>query len=472
MSSIQSQVLVALNHIPVGTLKAIERAYSFSYFQEYLNLNQALPISLSYPLELKSWDHSFAGELPPYFMHLLPEGWLNQIAETSGLPMNTPLEKLATLCQENLGAVEIYETQSKKNLSYEDAHEEIAQLARGNDSDSLFETQNQALSYPVWNNCLRCHELLPSKGFNGNYHEECSLKFFGNTKAPYLNISVEKLAKVAREQLKRHESLTGVQPKFSAFLRGRHQALSDMDFIVKPEPAFDRPQDGISYRDSSLAELAAMHFAELLELDVAETALVYLNGSQPAIISKRFDRANKTKIHTEDTAQALSIRNKYNGSHEKIAGLIKKIASSEQRKIDLERFYKLTILNFIIGNADGHLKNFSFVHEIKNDKASYKLAPFYDLVPVLMFSEKDVDQLALTIEGRRNNIERKNFQALAIKLGLSRAILDDFTDEVEANLETFYEPFAIFGAVTSLENRLRTYCESQIVTLRKGRPTP
>ena len=235
MTSIKSQAIVALDGVPVGSLIALENAYRFSYFEEYLNSERPLPISISYPLEFKNWDHSFAGEIPPYFMHLLPEGWLNQIAETSRLPMSTPLEKLATLCRENLGAVEIYKVKSNDHLTVESAQHEISQSATKYEIPSLFETKNPSLSYPAWKNCLRCHELLPAQGFNGNYHEDCSLKFFGNVKAPYLNISIEKLSHIAREQLNRHESLTGVQPKFSALLRIRHQAISDINYIVKPD---------------------------------------------------------------------------------------------------------------------------------------------------------------------------------------------------------------------------------------------
>jgi hypothetical protein len=57
---------------------------------------------------------------------------------------------------------------------------------------------------------------------------------------------------------------------------GSKAALRDLYFIVKPEPKFDRVAEGVSYKSSAVAELAAMHFADLLQLEVAESALLYL----------------------------------------------------------------------------------------------------------------------------------------------------------------------------------------------------
>lgn len=465
MKAAPRHVLVALDGLPIGRLEATERAYRFSYFPRYEASATAIPLSMAYPLQKGPWDYSFAGELPPYFQQLLPEGWLADVAEKSHLPMSTPLEKLATLCRENLGAVEIYQTALPDDASYETICEWIkTQKAEGN-PPILFQANGSAHQPPQWAHCLRCHEKLPRPGYNSNYHDACSSEFFGSLQAPHLDVDGEKLQQIAIEQLKRHESLTGVQPKFSAIFKDQRNALKDFRYIVKPEPTFARVADGVSYQHSSLAELATMHFAELLELEVAETALLYLNGERPALISKRFDREEGRKIHSEDFAQVLSSRDKYGGSHEQIANLLKKKPDAKQRQRELQRFFKVILFNFLIGNADGHLKNYSIFHENNGTQPDYSLTPFYDLMPVLLFASLDQDQLALTVGGKRSKLQQKHFRDLAIKFGLNVRILTEFAEEFRANLDFYYEAFKIFGVPQDLVEVQRKYVERQLTTL-------
>ena len=468
MSKTSQYLLIALDGIPVGRLEATATSYRFQYFPEYESAQAPIPLSLSYPLGKGPWDFAFAGELPPYFFHLLPEGWLREIAETSHLPMNTPLEKLAVLCRENLGAIEIYETDLSHLSDYEAMRGWVRVEKAKNLIPQFFLTNEASLaSYPQWSHCLRCHEELPRVGYNANYHDECSLQFFGIPNAPSLNINSSELRKIAEEQLLRHESLTGVQPKFSATFKDKRDSIRSFRYIVKPEPRFQRLEDGVSYKHSSIAELIAMHFAELLELDVAETALIYLNGEQAALVSKRFDRNDSVKIHTEDFAQVLSVRDKYKGSHEQIANQLKKIPDPKQSLYDLTRFFKSIIFNFIIGNADAHLKNYSLVHTFKEHQAIYKLSPLYDLMPVLLFASKDQDQLALTLCGKRRKLKKKNFQELAIKLGLNVSLLTEFTDEIEENLTFYFKGFELFGVPQEIIKTHRDFVEQQVRVLKE-----
>ena len=380
--------------------------------------------------------------------------------------MDTPLEKLATLCRENLGAAEIYQFDLPADASYEAICARIATIKIGEDVPTLFQPNEREDNQPKWTHCVRCHETLPKPGYNANYHDKCSLEFFGDSKAPYLAIGNEELSTIATEQLRRHESLTGVQPKFSAIFKDQRNGLKDLRYIIKPEPTFSRPWDGVSYKHSSIAELAAMHFAELLELGVAETALLYLNGEQPALVSKRFDRKEGRKIHSEDFAQALSARDKYRGSHEQIANLLKKISDPRKRERDLERFFKVIAFNFLIGNADGHLKKFSIFHKNEEGIPSYSLTPFYDLMPVLLFASLDEDQLALTVDGKKRKLQKKHFQALAIKFGISIHELSVFVAEFEANLDFYYEAFGLFGVPSDFLTAHKIYIEQQLGILK------
>src|SRR5690606_504789 len=113
--------------------------------------------------------YAFAGMLPPYFDHLLPEGWLKEVAESARLPMDTALEKLATLCRDNLGAVEIYGPVSGAALSFADAVEEVAARRQAIGAPvSLFSETPAGAGHPAWRHCVYCHAALPTPGHNRN----------------------------------------------------------------------------------------------------------------------------------------------------------------------------------------------------------------------------------------------------------------------------------------------------------------
>ena len=52
---------------------------------------------------------------------------------------------------------------------------------------------------------------------------------------------------------------------------------------------------------------------------------------------------------------------KYTGSYEQVARLI---FSAVTEKLDgMIAFYKLTVMNYLLGNGDGHLKNFGLLYD-------------------------------------------------------------------------------------------------------------
>lgn len=56
-----------------GILRQTERGYEFVYDSTYLKRSNALPISLTIPLRAEKYE---SHELFPFFLGLLPEGWL------------------------------------------------------------------------------------------------------------------------------------------------------------------------------------------------------------------------------------------------------------------------------------------------------------------------------------------------------------------------------------------------------------
>ena len=88
-----------------GTLEEWDNSYAFSYSPEYLNLADAVAISLSLPLQSAPFEDK---RLFPFFDGLIPEGWLLDIAEhTWKLNPRDRMGLLLACCRDCIGAVSI-----------------------------------------------------------------------------------------------------------------------------------------------------------------------------------------------------------------------------------------------------------------------------------------------------------------------------------------------------------------------------
>lgn len=103
--------------------------------------------------------------------------------------------------------------------------------------------------------------------------------------------------------------------------------------------------------------------------------------------------------------------------------------------VDMERFFKLVVFNYIYANGDAHLKKFSLILDGKD----YRLAPAYDLLNTSL--HVDGDDLGLDgglspdieksdVYDRTGHPCRLDFERFAAKIGLvskrAKKILDNF----------------------------------------------
>src|SRR5690348_6986888 len=65
--------------------------------------------------------------------------------------------------------------------------------------------------------CLYCYETL-EKSNSGDFHEQCSLEFFGTREAPVLSYSFDEMAELAKSFVLNSITVPGVQPKLSLSL--------------------------------------------------------------------------------------------------------------------------------------------------------------------------------------------------------------------------------------------------------------
>jgi serine/threonine-protein kinase HipA len=83
--------------------------------------------------------------------------------------------------------------------------------------------------------------------------------------------------------------------------------------------------------------------------------------------------------------------------------------------LDKLRFFESTVFNYVIGNSDMHLKNYSmFLSD-----TGWVLSPFYDLLNVKMVLPKDKEDMALLLGGKKENFNKGYFDQFGAVLKLN-----------------------------------------------------
>lgn len=275
--------------------------------------------------------------------------------------------------------------------------------------------------------CLYCYQPLAKD--ETDFHEKCSLRFFGTTNPPTLDLSKRATDKMAKEIVLRSVAVTGVQPKLSLTIdktpgdtkKPRITIVGALggNYIMKPQ---SEELDSLPENED-----LTMHLAALCGIKTAEHSLLRTTTGELVYITKRFDRHKGNKLHCEDLCQLTETltENKYSSSMEKAGKTVKKYATFPL--LEAVSLFEITLFSFITGNSDMHLKNFSI---LKDERGNNVLAPCYDLLNTKLVNPKDPEESALTINGRKNKIKRSDFDALGKNIGLS-----------EKQMEAVYEKF-------------------------------
>lgn len=231
------------------------------------------------------------------------------------------------------------------------------------------------------------------------------------SKAPILPLSLQEIPLKAQEMAGKM-SISGVQPKLSLKLDEQHGELvvapTNGEYILKPQiPHF---------RHTPENENCCMDIASAFGIDVPLHCLLPLRDGSLAYVVKRFDRNGQEKIHQEDFYQILEKKDKYLGSLEQIGKKLKGISTIPG--LDVQLFFERVMLNFLIGNGDAHFKNYSILYP---NAGGARLSPAYDIVcsKLLILREEDS---ALTLNGKKNNLTRKDFDAFAESLKIPEKI--------------------------------------------------
>ncbi|NOY06531.1 MAG: HipA domain-containing protein, partial [Chlorobi bacterium] len=195
-------------------------------------------------------------------------------------------------------------------------------------------------------------------------------------------------------------SIQGVQPKLSAVLNVARSRFDVVDtggkYILKPQ--------SLLYMHVPENEDLTMKMAAAAGIEAPLHGMVWSRDGTLTYFIRRFDRTGrKGKLPVEDFAQlsGKTRDTKYQSSMEQVVKIIEEYCTFPL--LDKIRLFRLTLFNFLVGNEDMHLKNFSLITR----DGKVELSPAYDLLNTTLALGNAAEEIALPLGGKRANLTRR-----------------------------------------------------------------
>lgn len=301
----------------------------------------------------------------------------------------------------------------------------------------------------------RCPACL-KPGFE-TYCTPCLKKLFEGKKVNHLlDFTRPEFNSVKLERSDRI-SISGIQIKHSLKLENNKLVLTEKngEYILKPIPGgvFNN-LDQVPYNEHLTLQIAS----QVYNIDTALNAIVFFADDEPAYIVKRFDRTKDgKKTLQEDLAQIAERTEETNGqnykydfSYEEIAELMKKHIKPYQ--IEVEKYFRVIIFNYLFSNGDAHLKNFSLYRN--EEYGDYLLTKYYDLLNTSIHVPGESD-LAL-------ELFKDNFETEAYKAGskYTKPDFEEFAKRIGINQKRFKK---IYDAMLDKTNQVKELVDASFL---------
>jgi serine/threonine-protein kinase HipA len=294
-------------------------------------------------------------------------------------------------------------------------------------------------------------KLYSDEGLKRLSHNLIELKPLEYTAAQQRQEAMERATKM---------SIQGVQPKLSAVLNLKEQCFDIVDkngkYILKPQHHLfeELPQN----------EDLTMRLAEIIGINIPLHGLIYSKDNSLTYFIKRFDRqGHNTRIPVEDFAQlsGLSRDTKYNYSMEKLVMLIDKYFTFPA--IEKVKLFQLLIFNYLVGNEDMHLKNYSVIRN--GDKIEF--SPSYDLLNTSIVLKGDIEEIALTIDGKKKKL---TYNTLVKYFGKQRCqipdkIIDRTLGNIKSAIPQWFQLIEISFLSAEMKEKYTTLLTKRLKTL-------
>lgn len=231
-------------------------------------------------------------------------------------------------------------------------------------------------------------------------------------------------------------SLSGVQPKASLVVADNVLAKPSENecgtYILKPAPS---SYALLERKYCPANEHLTMQLAsQVYHIETAANALCFFRDGEAAYICRRFDMGKDgQKYQQEDFASLAGLTNAIGGSdfkysnlsYEDCADIIRKYVKAAP--VEILKFFRVVIFNYITLNDDAHLKNFSLINR---GDGEYHLAPAYDLIntslhlrqPRIFALDKGLFKEGMQMSDTRT-VGYRDFEEFGRRIGLSERVV-------------------------------------------------
>lgn len=386
---------VYMNNRRVGTLsREASGAVGFSYVEDWLDWDHAMPVSLSLPLR----ETPYRGEpVMAVFENLLPDS-----------------DQLRRLVAEKVGArgIDAYSLLTKIG------HDCVGALQFIVDEDEAPDATGQIEGEPV--DAAAIEKLLN-----------------GLSQAP-LGLTSDDAFRI---------SVAGAQEKTALLL---HEGRWIKPHGTTPTTHLFKTQigklpGGIDLSDSVENEFFCLKLTEAFGLPV-NTATIEAFCETKALVIERFDRrwtkdGRLLRLPQEDCCQALSVPPTLKYQNEGGPGMVdvlNLLKGSDTAIEDQDTFLKAQLVFWLIGATDAHAKNFSV---FLGPGGSYRMTPLYDIVTAqgsldARQIERKQMKMAMSVGNSRHyrfdQIHGRHFVQTAMRAGLSQKRAVAVIEEVAA----------------------------------------
>ena len=267
-----------------------------------------------------------------------------------------------------------------------------------------------------------------AEGFNTYSSAARKLLFDGKAVSHILGFDSPNNESADTEEYARHVgriSLSGVQPKASLVLNAENQLVRPTDgqrgqYILKPAPS---SYSLLERKYCPANEHLSMQIAsQVYHIETAANALCFFRDGEAAYLTRRFDVAPDGGKYQQEDLASLGGLTKANGGSEIIRRYTKAAA------VEVLKFFRIVVFNYLILNDDAHLKNFSLMNR---GDGEYHLTPAYDLINTsLHLYEPRIFALdkGLFREGMQfsdtHTVSRQDFEEFGRRIGLSPRLVN------------------------------------------------
>lgn len=287
------------------------------------------------------------------------------------------------------------------------------------------------------------------EGFQTYSPAAVKLLFDGNPVSHILPFRSPNNEEAENEEYAKHVgrvSLSGVQPKAGLIIKGnqlvRPSEQERSRYILKPAPS---SYALLERKDYPANEHLSMQLAsQVYHIETAPNALCFFSDGEQAYITRRFDVApDGSKYQQEDFASLAGLTKAHGGSdykysnlsYEECAEIIGKYTTAPS--VEILKFFRMVVFNYLILNDDAHLKNFSLINR---GDGEYHLSPAYDLIntslhlyePRIFALDKGLFHEGMHLTDTRT-VTRVDFEEFGRRIGLATRLvkreLDNFATE-------------------------------------------